>query len=158
MPRTNKRGEKILTMKEQIFVGEMVKNKGNRTESAFKAYNTKSRENARLIGKRVADRPEVRQAIHEAFKRNGMTVDYLIEKEKEIIDKGLKYGKYTVSDARLSIQNMHRLFNSYPERVNKNMNLNINKSLEATDTNEILKILSDVQQTTTELLKDIKKK
>lgn len=155
MPRYKDGG---LSPKEKLFVGQMVKNKGNRTESAMIVYDTKRRENARQIGKRVASKPNVREAIDKALESHGLTASYLIEKEKEIIDKGLKYGKYTVSDARLSIQNLHKLHNNYPERVNKNMNLNINKDINNSDTPQILKTLKEVQQTTEQLLQDINKK
>jgi hypothetical protein len=133
----------------------MVKTKGNRTESAMRAYDTKSRNNAKLIGKRVADKPAIQEAIQTAFKNNGLDVDYLINKEKEIIESGVKYGKPSMSDARMSIQNMHKLLNSYPERVNKNMNLNIKQDITNKDTTEILSSLKALQETTKQLVDDI---
>ena len=56
------RDKNKLTTKETIFVGEMIKTKGNKTESALRAYDTQSRYNAKHIGARVSKKPRVQEA------------------------------------------------------------------------------------------------
>lgn len=156
MQRVTENGKRQLTIKEKIFIKEMVKTKGNKTESAIRAFNTKKRYNAMQIGKRVVKRPVVKQALEEAFKHSGITIDYLLDKEKEIIEQGIANGKPTMSDARLSIQNMHKLLNSYPNNVQKKMSVNLREDVTQKDTSLILEELKKLNSATSEILEDLK--
>ena len=152
------RNKNILTFKEKKFVSGVIKHKGNKTEAVLEAYDTKSRYNAGQMAKRLIKKPAIQEAIQEALESKGITQEWLIEKEKEIIENGLKMDnkKFQVSDARMSIWNLHKLQNNYPEKINKNMSLSVRKDLKDENSEEILKQLQKLNETTSKLLEDSK--
>lgn len=56
-----------LTRKEKKFVKEYVKNEGNGTQAALKAYDTKSQNAAAVIASRELRKDKVQSAIQEAL-------------------------------------------------------------------------------------------
>lgn len=149
MPKTRDK----LSIKEEIFVGQMVKTKGNRTESALVAYNTKSKRNAKLIGGQLMKKPRIQEAVHEALQSKGMTIDWIISQDKKIIEAGIKEGKPTMSDARMSLESLKKLYNAYPEKVNKSISVNLKENLEREDFNSLKEQLQKLNSNTEKLLK-----
>lgn len=88
MPKANK---KELTIKEKTFVAEMVKTKGNKTQSALAAYNT-DKANAPSIGYENSNKPHIRKAIDQAFKSLNITPKKILkrfDKEAEQADNSM---------------------------------------------------------------------
>jgi len=155
------RSANVLTFKEKNFVKNVIKYKGNKTEAVIQSYDVKSRYNAGQMAKRLIKKPAIINAIQEALNSQGITQEWLVEKEKEIIERGLdsrvENKKYTVSDARLSIQNLHKLQNNYPEKINKNMSVSLTKDLSSESSSQLQMLLEQLNNNTSKLLEEINK-
>lgn len=144
-----------LTPKQKLFVKKMVETKGNRTEAYLQSYDTKSRRNAKLGGAVLMKKPHIREAVNEALESKGMTLDWILEQDKQIIESGIKYGKPSMSDARMTLESLKKLYNAYPEKINKNISLSVREEVEAKNTSEILESLKKLQDTTQKLVSDL---
>jgi phage terminase small subunit len=68
-----------LTPKQKVFVDEYVKNKGNATQAALKAYDTDDYQTAASIGEENLKKPEIRTITEQLFpiEKTQKTVDNL---------------------------------------------------------------------------------
>lgn len=66
-----------LTPKQKIFVEEYVKNKGNATQAALKAYDTEDYKTAQNIGSENLSKPIIRTITEQLFP---------IEKTQQVVD------------------------------------------------------------------------
>jgi len=65
---------KTPTFKQKAFAEEYVRNKGNGTKAALKAYNPKSESVANAIASENLHKPMVRQEINRVLREQGVTV------------------------------------------------------------------------------------
>lgn len=84
MPKKNT--EKRLTPKQEAFVAEYVRNGGNASAAAKKAYPNQTEHSAEIQGWQNLKKPELAQAIRDEFNRQGVT----LEKALKPIVKGLE--------------------------------------------------------------------
>ena len=81
MPKT-----KRLTPKQEAFVAEYVRNGGNASAAAKKAYPNQTEHSAEMQGWQNLKKPELAKAIRDEFNRQGVT----LEKALRPIVKGLE--------------------------------------------------------------------
>lgn len=81
-----KKSEKRLTPKQEAFVAEYVRNGGNATAAAKKAYPNQNENSATQQGWQNLRKLELAQAIRDEFNRQGVT----LEKALKPIVKGLE--------------------------------------------------------------------
>ena len=77
--------DKRLTPKQEIFSAELIKNGGNATAAALKAYPNATYASAKTIGWENMTKLDLAKAIREEFSRQGVT----LEKALKPIVKGL---------------------------------------------------------------------
>lgn len=71
-----------LTLKEEGFKRDVIKTK-NPTEAAARNYNCKNRHVAEQIAHENMSKPEICQAIEEEFKKEDLTVEWVLKGLKE---------------------------------------------------------------------------
>jgi phage terminase small subunit len=81
MPKT-----KQLTPKQEAFIAEYVRNGGNASAAAKKAYPNQTEHSAEIQGWQNLKKPELAKAIRDEFNRQGVT----LEKALRPIVKGLE--------------------------------------------------------------------
>lgn len=81
-----KKKEKRLTPKQEAFVAEYVRNGGNASAAAKKAYPNQTEHSAEMQGWQNLKKPELAKAIRDEFNRQGVT----LEKALRPITKGLE--------------------------------------------------------------------
>lgn len=81
-----KKKEKRLTPKQEIFSAELVKNGGNATAAALKAYPNATYASAKTIGWENMTKLDLAKSIRKEFSRQGVT----LEKALKPIVKGLE--------------------------------------------------------------------
>lgn len=81
-----KKKEKRLTPKQEIFSAELVKNGGNATAAAVKAYPNATYASAKTIGWENMTKLDLAKSIRKEFSRQGVT----LEKALRPIAKGLE--------------------------------------------------------------------
>lgn len=81
-----KKKEKRLTPKQEIFSAELVKNGGNATAAALKAYPNATYASAKTIGWENMTKLDLAKSIRKEFSRQGVT----LEKALRPIVKGLE--------------------------------------------------------------------
>lgn len=81
-----KKKEKRLTPKQEAFVAEYVRNGGNASAAAKKAYPNQTEHSAEMQGWQNLKKPELAKAIRDEFNRQGVT----LEKALRPIVKGLE--------------------------------------------------------------------
>ncbi len=89
MPKT-----KQLTPKQEAFVAEYVRNGGNASAAAKKAYPNQTEHSAEIQGWQNLKKPELAKAIRDEFNRQGVT----LEKALRPIVKGLEAKDKTGAD------------------------------------------------------------
>ncbi len=77
---------RALTPKQEAFVAEYVRNGGNASAAAKKAYPNQTEHSAEIQGWQNLKKPELAQAIRDEFNRQGVT----LEKALKPIVKGLE--------------------------------------------------------------------
>lgn len=77
---------RALTPKQEAFVAEYVRNGGNASAAAKKAYPNQTEHSAEIQGWQNLKKPELARAIREEFNRQGVT----LEKALRPIVKGLE--------------------------------------------------------------------
>lgn len=82
---TDKAKDKRLTPKQEIFSAELIKNGGNATAAALKAYPNATYASAKTIGWENMTKLDLAKAIRKEFNRQGVT----LEKALRPIVKGL---------------------------------------------------------------------
>jgi len=82
---TDKAKDKRLTPKQEIFSAELIKNGGNATAAALKAYPNATYASAKTIGWENMTKLDLAKAIRKEFNRQGVT----LEKALKPIVKGL---------------------------------------------------------------------
>lgn len=80
------KSEKRLTPKQEIFSAELIKNGGNATAAALKAYPNATYASAKTIGWENMTKLNLAKAVREEFSRQGVT----LEKALRPIVKGLE--------------------------------------------------------------------
>ncbi len=80
---------KAVNMKQRKFVREYVDH-GNITDAAAEAFNHKTRQSAAAHGSQLLKKKDIRQAILKKMEEKNITVDYLLENRKKLIDKGVE--------------------------------------------------------------------
>lgn len=80
------KSEKKLTPKQEIFSAELIKNGGNATAAAVKAYPNATYASAKTIGWENMTKLDLAKAIREELNRQGVT----LEKALRPIAKGLE--------------------------------------------------------------------
>ena len=83
---TDKAKDKRLTPKQEIFSAELIKNGGNATAAALKAYPNATYASAKTIGWENMTKLDLAKAIRDEFSRQGVT----LEKALRPIVKGLE--------------------------------------------------------------------
>ena len=83
---TAKAKTRALTPKQEIFSAELIKNGGNATAAALKAYPNATYASAKTIGWENMTKLDLAKAIREEFSRQGVT----LEKALRPIVKGLE--------------------------------------------------------------------
>lgn len=81
-----KKKDKRLTPKQEIFSAELVKNGGNATAAALKAYPNATYASAKTIGWENMTKLDLAKSIRKEFSRQGVT----LEKALKPIVKGLE--------------------------------------------------------------------
>lgn len=77
---------RALTPKQEAFAAEYVRNGGNASAAAKKAYPNQTEHSAEMQGWQNLKKPEIAQAIRDEFNRQGVT----LEKALRPIVKGLE--------------------------------------------------------------------
>ena len=80
------KSERRLTPKQEIFSAELIKNGGNATAAALKAYPNATYASAKTIGWENMTKLNLAKAVREEFSRQGVT----LEKALKPIVKGLE--------------------------------------------------------------------
>jgi phage terminase small subunit len=70
-----KKAKKSLTPKQEAFVAEYVRNGGNASAAARKAYPNQTEHSAEIQGWQNLRKPELAQAIRDEFNRQGITLE-----------------------------------------------------------------------------------
>ena len=79
---------KQLTTKEKYFVRDFVETR-NATESAMRNYNLKNKTNGSKVAYTLMQRPLVQRAIEQALDKEGLGVEKVAEKLRELINANL---------------------------------------------------------------------
>lgn len=154
MPR---RRNNELSLKEKAFTKEYIKNGGNGTQAALKAFNVKSRENAKATAYKVLKRHHVKLAIDEILNSKGLTLEDLSRYSQQIITKGITEGKPSFAAASNMIQFGYKLHNVIPATKSVVAKIDLRQDLQAKTPQELTEMLEKIQAQTTQLLEDIKK-
>lgn len=68
-----------LTPKQAKFVKEYIKNDGNGTKAALKAYNAKNEHTATVIASENLTKPDIQRALLKAAERMGVTEELIMQ-------------------------------------------------------------------------------
>lgn len=80
---------KSLTLKQENFTAEFLRNGGNGCQAALKAYDTVDPNAARVIASENLDRPHIHEAIEKA--RSKLNPEYVLNK---LLEKSLSMDPY----------------------------------------------------------------
>ena len=75
-----------LTPKQAKFVKEYVKNDGNGTKAALKAYNAKNEHTATQIAYENLTKPDIQRALLKAAERMGVTEEKIMQPVVDALD------------------------------------------------------------------------
>lgn len=76
-----------LTLKQQAFVNEYIKNRGNGTLSALNSYNIKEKTVANAIAVENLQKPSIIDEVRAASQRAGLTVDRAITRLNQVMEQ-----------------------------------------------------------------------
>ena len=100
--------EPELTVKETIFIKEFVKNGGNKTRAALKAYNTDDYQMAAVIGYKNLMKPRIRNIVEEELERQGITLELAIKPVAKALVATKEVEGETVDDLELQLKGHDR--------------------------------------------------
>jgi phage terminase small subunit len=101
---------KKLTVKEKIFTTEYIKNKGNGTQAALKAYDTEDPKTASVIAAENLEKPRVREVIDRALVKLDLTPEWVLSKHKQIVEERSD----EVMAQERALENIGKIANLYP--------------------------------------------
>lgn len=108
VPRINK-----LTTKQTIFAREIIKG-SNATQAALAAYQTNNVNSAKVIGSRLLTSVNVKEALEEALRSQGLTLDVLTKNIGDLASTiPAKVSGETVLKANIELL---KLSGAYPDK------------------------------------------
>mgnify|MGYP001568428776 CR=1 FL=1 len=147
---------KTLTPKMRKFVKGYIATEGNATKAALAAYNTKSRRNAKALGKKVLHHPLVQEELYKIFHAQGLDVETISSDLRKGIDKGIE-AQPNFSSAMQTLQFLLKLYTGAP--VTKHLQLSYsNKEASLADVDAKIDALQQLQEKTTAILEYLAKK
>jgi phage terminase small subunit len=146
---------KKLSLKQQKFVQEYIKQNGNATQAALAAYDT-NYDSAQVIASHNLDKPNIIEAIDRQLKKSKKldSDEYISQKLEQAIDTGIGV-KATNSDAIRAIDMLLKIRNSYPNNVKKSMKLNVVSDRSTQSIDALTKELKELNSNTTKLLGEL---
>ena len=143
---------KKLTMKQRIFVKELMNNKHNGLQAALVAYDTKDKNTAGAIASENLTKPNVREAIETALSKKGLSLEQIADNLKLLaVREPEKVNADTMLKANVEIL---KLYGAYPGTKHVHLGLNINTKVKEMDFTEAKNALAELRGSTDHLLKD----
>ncbi len=143
---------KKLTRKQTTFVKEMV-NGRSATQAAMVAYDVSNPKTASVIGSQNLNKLSVSEALEEALRSQGLTLDVIAVNIGEIANaKPEKVSGDTVLKANVELL---KLQSAYPGSKNMNVNLSLKGNIRDMTFQEAKKALQELRASNDELLKEM---
>jgi hypothetical protein len=131
-----------VNIKQRKFVREYVKT-GNITQSAFEAYNHKTRNSAASHGSQLLKGENIQRAILEAMDNSEMSPEWILAKKKKLINKGmqdLEDSKVSPEVLNKSLDGLLKLYDSAGGGgLNTNKTLHLHQHYSNMTRDEVLK-------------------
>lgn len=135
---------KRLSLKQRKFVQALIKHRGNMTEAAFEAYDTKSRKSAQPLGYQTMENPLVQEELERVLKKNGITVDAVTQNVSNIAnEKDIRPSAETVLKANVELL---KLLKAYPEKTTKHLSYSIKQNLGEKSFSELIELNKQKQE------------
>lgn len=111
-----------LTTKQSTFLREIIRGK-NATQAALTAYQTKNVNSAKVIGSRLLTSVNIKEALEEALRSQGLTLDVLTKNIGELANAiPAKVSGETVLKANIELLKLH---GAYPDKKSYQYQLSI---------------------------------
>lgn len=143
------------TFKQKLFAQKYVDKKGNGAQAALDVYDG-DYDDAKDIAYQNLQKPVVQREIEKELNRRGLTIDYLNNKSKKIIDLIEDENPKTLGVATSHLQFVYRLHNALPAKKSMNMSLSLRDQMPTQDFNEVKNHLKKLTETTQALLEEVK--
>ena len=104
------------TPKQKVFAAEYVKNKGNGTQAALKAYDTDDERTASVIAVENLGKPRVQNELARLLKESDVTVKRALEKVSDAMDAETVKGEPDHAIRLRSADMSLKLNSAYPDR------------------------------------------
>lgn len=113
---------KRLTVKQEKFVAEYIRNDGNGTQAALVAYDTDNEKTAGVMAVENLAKPSIKERVDEALIKLRISPEYVLGKFKTIADKGTEEsedGRMKDSQgANRALENMADIQGLFPSTTN----------------------------------------
>jgi phage terminase small subunit len=110
-----------LTIKQQKFVKEYVRNDGNGTQAALATYNTNDENTAHAIASENLQKPTIREKVDEALVKLQITPEWVLNNHKTIAEYGIEREEGQMRDTMASeraLENIGKIQGLYPSTSN----------------------------------------
>lgn len=145
--------EQNLTIKQQLFAKEYVKNKGNGTKAALAVYDTDDDVTAATIASENIRKPQLRKYIDQQLEAAGLSDTYAFQTMQRAIDAGVGE-KATNADAIRGLVELFKLKGYYPNKKKTVEKKSLTFNLSAKDDSEVSEqfdaLMSMVRQESTD--------
>jgi phage terminase small subunit len=139
-------------MKQAIFVKELIKT-NNGTQAAMKAYDTKNAKTAGVMSAENLAKPSVREAVDEALKTNGLTLESI---SKEIGSLSVAQVQKVTADTKLKANvELLKLLGAYPDKKTAHLNISLKGNIKEMDYKGAKKELERLRSQTDNLTTDV---
>jgi phage terminase small subunit len=141
-----------LTLKQNNFVKEYLRNGGNGTQAALKTYDTTDYMTAHDIASKNLQKPAIQNTIEEKLQSVGITVE---ESAREIKSLATSQVEKVSADTKLKANiELLKLLNAYPGTKNTNLNLSLRGNIKDLGYSEAKAKLTELNSTISELTSD----
>lgn len=138
-----------LTRKQDTFVKGIL-NGQSATQAALTSYNTSDPSVAKVIASENLTKPNIKEALEEALRSNGVTPDLITAEIKTLATKQVEK---VSGDVKLkSLVELLKLMGAYPGTKHSNLNVNIKAGLKDLTMNQIKEELRVVDAELKEIL------
>lgn len=142
---------KKLTLKQRRFINGYIENKGNGTFAALDSYDVKNHNTAHAIASENLRKPTIREAIEEALRSNGLSVDVIAGNIGELANsKPEKISGDVVLKANVELL---KLSGAYPDKKSFQFSYSVKQHLLSLSIDELKKETERIDAELNKLLK-----
>ena len=141
----------LMTLKQKLFIKNFVNNGGNGTQAALAAYDTADPSVAKVIGSENLTKPNIREAIEEALRSKGLSLDVITDNIGHLATaRPDKVTGDTVLRANVELLKLH---GAYPDKKSYQFSYSVKQQLSSLSFEEVKKELERIDDELKALLK-----